>query len=55
MGLTRSYFDFYVGFGWLSGKYVFWVPLIMNAVIALLLGIAFLRWQRDDSRSLIKE
>jgi hypothetical protein len=96
MGLTRSYFDFYVGFGWLlsvylfghailywllaavekaqlptvravvgvffieaigivglSEKYLFWVPLIMNAVIALLLGIAFLTWQRDDSRSLV--
>ena len=98
MGLTRSYFDFYVGFGWLlsvylfahailywllaavdepalksmravvgvfvieavglvgvSGKYLFWVPLIMNAVIALLLGIAFVRLQRDDCRSLINE
>jgi hypothetical protein len=90
MGLTRSYFDFYVGFGWLLGVYrfvhavlywllaaidrpvvpevravlavfffealgivwlsavyLFWVPLIMNAVIALLVGTAFLRWQRD--------
>ena len=94
MGLTRSYFDFYVGFGWLlsvylfghgilywllaavekpallklhagvgvffieavgsvwlSWKYLFWVPLFMNAVIALLLGIAWVRLQRDDARS----
>jgi MFS family permease len=86
MGLERSYFNFYVGFGWmlsaylfghailywqlasildrvgyklggivgvlaieslcmaiLSWKFLFWVPVIMSALIALLLAASFYR------------
>jgi MFS family permease len=95
MGLDRSYFNFYVGFGWmlsaylfahailywqlssildrvgqkLSGivgilaieslstailawKFLFWVPVVMSALIALLLVAAFYRIYRVKTDSL---
>jgi hypothetical protein len=95
MGLERSYFAFYVGFGWmlsaylfghailywqlasildrvgqtLSGivgilaiesicaavvawRFLFWVPVIMSALIALLLATSFYRINRVEGASL---
>ena len=95
MGLERSYFNFYLGFGWmlsaylfghailywqlasildrvgqkLSGivgilaiesicaavvawKFLFWVPVIMSALIALLLATSFYRINRVEGASL---